>query len=90
MKKLSIMLFIALSMTTFSFFDKIKSEIQLKLEDAPRFENKKKTKNGKTTAKPITAAKKTTAKTTGTAKKTTAKTTATTKKKTTKKQTSFV
>ena len=33
MKKLSIMLFIALSMTTFSFFDKIKSEIQLKLEE---------------------------------------------------------
>ena len=53
MKKLSIMLFIALSMTTFSFFDKIKSEIQLKLEDAPRFENIKTTKNGKTTAKPI-------------------------------------
>jgi hypothetical protein len=53
MKKLSIMLFIALSMTTFSFFDKIKSEIQLKLEDAPRFENIKTTKNGKITVKPI-------------------------------------
>ena len=53
MKKLSIMLFIALSMTTFSFFDKIKSEIQLKLEDAPRFENIKTTKNGKTAAQPV-------------------------------------
>ncbi len=53
MKKLFIFFIIMFNIVSFSFFDKIKSEIKLKLEDPPRFESIKIIRNGKLITKEI-------------------------------------
>ena len=53
MKKLFIFFIIMFNIVSFSFFDKIKPEIKLKLEDPPRFESIKIIRNGKLITKEI-------------------------------------